>query len=118
MKSEILIIIRKVVQRNNPIIIRYLLIVFNIVFKMHLKLSTPKTPTLRSTRGIHRLKTYASAEILGKGAKDFKTDVPSGLNKISSRITQPKSQGASQAMLYGTGLTEDDMNKPQVNPFI
>jgi len=36
------------------------------------------------------------------------------LNKYSSRITQPKSQGASQAMLYGTGLTEADMQKPQV----
>jgi dihydroxy-acid dehydratase len=36
------------------------------------------------------------------------------LNKYSSRVTQPKSQGASQAMLYGTGLTEDDMNKAQV----
>src|SRR5215475_1651011 len=36
------------------------------------------------------------------------------LNKFSSRITQPKSQGASQAMLYGTGLTEADMQKPQV----
>ncbi len=36
------------------------------------------------------------------------------LNKYSSRITQPKSQGASQAMLYGTGLSREDMNKPQV----
>ncbi len=36
------------------------------------------------------------------------------LNKYSSRITQPKSQGASQAMLYGTGMTAEDMNKPQV----
>ena len=36
------------------------------------------------------------------------------LNKYSARITQPKSQGASQAMLYGTGLTEADMNKAQV----
>jgi len=36
------------------------------------------------------------------------------LNKYSSRITQPASQGASQAMLYGTGLTEADMDKPQV----
>jgi dihydroxy-acid dehydratase len=36
------------------------------------------------------------------------------LNKYSSRVTQPKSQGASQAMLYGTGMTEEDMNKPQV----
>ena len=36
------------------------------------------------------------------------------LNKYSARITQPKSQGASQAMLYATGLTESDMNKAQV----
>jgi dihydroxy-acid dehydratase len=36
------------------------------------------------------------------------------LNRFSSRITQPKSQGASQAMLYGTGLTQVDMDKPQV----
>ncbi|MBX3420518.1 MAG: dihydroxy-acid dehydratase [Pirellulaceae bacterium] len=36
------------------------------------------------------------------------------LNRISSRITQPKSQGASQAMLYATGMTPEDMNKAQV----
>jgi dihydroxy-acid dehydratase len=36
------------------------------------------------------------------------------LNKVSANITQPKAQGASQAMLYGTGLNEADMNKPQV----
>ena len=30
----------------------------------------------------------------------------SQLNKYSSRITQPKSQGASQAMLYATGMTD------------
>jgi len=36
------------------------------------------------------------------------------LNKYSSRITQPKSQGASQAMLYGIGLSEADMKKAQV----
>ena len=36
------------------------------------------------------------------------------LNKYSSRVTEPKSQGASQAMLYGTGLTEEDMQKAQV----
>jgi dihydroxy-acid dehydratase len=36
------------------------------------------------------------------------------LNKYSRRITQQKRQGASQAMLYGTGLTEEDMGKPQV----
>ncbi|KAJ2345428.1 hypothetical protein GGF43_005218 [Coemansia sp. RSA 2618] len=36
------------------------------------------------------------------------------LNRYSSIITQPRSQGASQAMLFGTGLKEDDMNKAQV----
>ena len=36
------------------------------------------------------------------------------LNKYSSRITQVRSQGASQAMLYGTGLQPADMEKAQV----
>ncbi len=36
------------------------------------------------------------------------------LNKYSRRITQPKSQGASQAMLYATGMTPEDMDKAQV----
>src|SRR6202789_1494307 len=36
------------------------------------------------------------------------------LNKYSAHITQPKSQGASQAMLYATGMTEADFSKPQV----
>ena len=36
------------------------------------------------------------------------------LNKYSSQITQPKSQGASQAMLYATGMSEAEMNLPQV----
>src|SRR3954466_1445653 len=40
--------------------------------------------------------------------------MPKILNKYSSRVTQPKSQGASQAMLYATGLVEQDMDKPQV----
>jgi dihydroxy-acid dehydratase len=38
----------------------------------------------------------------------------SDLNRYSRRITQPASQGASQAQLYATGLTEDDMQKAQV----
>ncbi len=36
------------------------------------------------------------------------------LNKYSSRITQVKSQGASQAMLYATGMQPADMDKAQV----
>lgn len=36
------------------------------------------------------------------------------LNKYSARITQPKAQGASQAMLYATGLQPADMQKAQI----
>jgi dihydroxy-acid dehydratase len=36
------------------------------------------------------------------------------MNQYSRRITQPRSQGASQAMLYGTGLSDEDMNKAQI----
>ncbi len=36
------------------------------------------------------------------------------LNKYSRRITQPRSQGGSQAMLIGTGLKREDLDKPQV----
>ncbi len=36
------------------------------------------------------------------------------LNPYSARITAPKAQGASQAMLYAVGLSEADMQKPQV----
>ncbi len=38
----------------------------------------------------------------------------SELNKYSRRITQPKSQGGSQAQLYAVGLREADMDKAQV----
>lgn len=36
------------------------------------------------------------------------------LNKHSRTITQDDTQPAAQAMLYGIGLTEEDMNKPQI----
>lgn len=36
------------------------------------------------------------------------------LNKYSRTITQDPTQPAAQAMLYGIGLTEEDMNKAQV----
>jgi dihydroxy-acid dehydratase len=35
-------------------------------------------------------------------------------NKYSKQITQNPSQPASQAMLYGIGLTENDLKKPQI----
>lgn len=36
------------------------------------------------------------------------------LNKYSKRVTQDATQPAAQAMLYGVGLTESDMQKPQI----
>jgi dihydroxy-acid dehydratase len=36
------------------------------------------------------------------------------LNKYSSHLTEVRSQVGSQAMLYGVGLTDEDMHKPQV----
>ena len=42
------------------------------------------------------------------------TKSKSKLNKFSSRITEPASQGASQAMLIATGLDWNDLKKPQI----
>ncbi len=42
------------------------------------------------------------------------SNMSSQLNRYSREITEPKSQGASQAMLYATGLREEDMQKPQI----
>ncbi|MGM0506690.1 MAG: dihydroxy-acid dehydratase, partial [Bacteroidota bacterium] len=36
------------------------------------------------------------------------------LNKYSARLTESESQVGSQAMLYATGMSEEDMSKPQV----
>ncbi len=36
------------------------------------------------------------------------------LNRYSSQLTQVRSQVGSQAMLYGVGLTDEDMARPQV----
>jgi dihydroxy-acid dehydratase len=40
--------------------------------------------------------------------------VPKKLNRFSARVTEPRAQGASQAMLYGTGLKPADMARPEV----
>ncbi|KAF2150510.1 dihydroxy-acid dehydratase-like protein [Myriangium duriaei CBS 260.36] len=57
------------------------------------------------------LRSNADDELLGEAAKSIPKDA---LNKTSRFITQPKSQGASQAMLYATGFDEKDMDKAQV----
>ena len=63
--------------------------------------------TLTSTRTSRLQALYASGNNEGDGSTPE-------LNKYSKTITQPKSQGASQAMLYATGITEKDMAKAQV----
>ncbi len=45
---------------------------------------------------------------------DFYKEDKMQINQFSQRITQPKSQGASQAMLYGVEFSEADMSKAQV----
>ena len=63
---------------------------------------------LSSAIGLYRLLTASRRHI--SGTKPSSQE----LNKVSKHVTQPKSQGASQAMLYATGLVEEDMNKAQV----
>ncbi|KAJ5305854.1 hypothetical protein PENANT_c015G05747 [Penicillium antarcticum] len=57
-------------------------------------------------------RSTATARTLSTTIPRFQND--KALNKVSRHITQPKSQGASQAMLYAVGLKEEDMNKAQV----
>ncbi len=40
--------------------------------------------------------------------------MPKKLNKFSQTLTQDEGLPAAQAMLYGTGLSEEDMQKPQI----
>ena len=73
-------------------------------------MSSPKTPSTRDIKS----SAAATEQQSAPPRHAVKPGCPPGLNKYSSKITQPKSQGASQAMLYATGLSEEDMNKPQV----
>ncbi|KAJ5777605.1 dihydroxy-acid dehydratase [Penicillium odoratum] len=67
----------------------------------------------RVPAALRSLRSAAPVRALSTTLPRFqKADV--GLNKTSQHITQPKSQGASQAMLYAVGLNEEDMNKAQV----
>lgn len=55
--------------------------------------------------------------VLGSLTRKFSKSACLGekkLNKYSSIVTQDKTQGASQAMLYATGFKEEDMDKAQV----
>lgn len=67
-------------------------------------------PTLRAAAA--RRAAASSRRAFSASATDERKPVT--INRVSARITQPKAQGASQAMLYATGMSEDDMNKAQV----
>ncbi|CAL5014132.1 unnamed protein product [Urochloa decumbens] len=71
-----------------------------------LALTSPSHPAAgpATSRRIRHLQRVRAAAV---------SDEPK-LNKYSARITEPKSQGASQAVLYGVGLTDADLRKPQV----
>ena len=49
-----------------------------------------------------------------KNSDRSKARMGNDLNKYSAQLTQKRSQVGSQAMLYGIGLTDEDMKKAQV----
>ena len=55
---------------------------------------------LGSRSGVHHFMSMKADEVI--------------LNKFSRTITEPPKQGASQAMLYATGLNPDTIKLPQV----
>ena len=69
--------------------------------------------TLRKQADFERL-SWCPRAVTRKYADYKSQNDPVKLNQISQHITQPKSQGASQAMLYATGLEPSDMGKAQV----
>jgi dihydroxy-acid dehydratase len=54
---------------------------------------------------------HKNSEIKSNGSN---CKMVNSLNKYSSQLTQKRSQAGSQAMLYGIGLTDEDMKKAQV----
>ncbi|KDB31537.1 dihydroxy-acid dehydratase [Trichophyton rubrum D6] len=70
---------------------------------------------------IHRAGRLSSRTLLSllpqtvqRSASSSSRKPESELNSVSRHVTQPISQGASQAMLYATGLSTEDMSKAQV----
>ena len=61
---------------------------------------------------VHAAVESAPQRVQGEKEPDIKS---ADLNKFSKNITQPKKQGGSQAMLYATGLKDEDMQKAQVD---
>ena len=78
------------------------------------------TPIFRSRSafrgGVRMMGGYASDDPMPVGSETDSDAVGDGpiLNRYSRMLTQPKKQGASQAMLYATGLEPADLSKAQV----
>jgi len=59
-------------------------------------------------------KTWPGHKLLAMSSEDDDAGDEVVMNRFSRTLTAPKSQGASQAMLFATGLEREDMDKPQV----
>ena len=71
-------------------------------------------PAHRSARPARRTQLNAEDPDKPMTLYDLPAEGEPWLNRYSSMLTRNKKQGASQAMLYATGLTQEDMPKPQV----
>ena len=71
-------------------------------------------PAHRSARPARRTQLNAEDPDKPMTLYDLPAEGDPWLNRYSSMLTRNKKQGASQAMLYATGLTQEDMPKPQV----
>ena len=80
-------------------------------------ISHPSSHTAHEPKCVRMALIFRFARRPLKRARRFiiEEDIGAGpLNKYSGQITQPETQGSSQAMLYATGMSEADMQKPQV----
>lgn len=80
----------------------------------------PATPFYGPLTQSHSSSRHSSLRVLAQSQVAVTSDpsaastVAQKLNKYSSRITEPKSQGGSQAILHGVGLSDEDLSKPQI----
>lgn len=72
------------------------------------------SPSVSSSRRLHNPFTVRGNAVAPPPFAEETAPPSSILNKYSSRVTQPKSQGGSQAIFYGVGLSDEDLHKPQV----
>ncbi|XP_002518134.2 dihydroxy-acid dehydratase, chloroplastic [Ricinus communis] len=74
----------------------------------------PHFSTRRSSSSLRVVAQSPPAVTTEPSPSQATTTVSQKLNKYSSRVTEPKSQGGSQAILHGVGLSDEDLSKPQI----